>query len=307
VAKLTVVVAVLFVCAGPALQQSPPRDPVRQAAPAPKSPESEAALVAKLAASPGDKDAARALFVLYNQQGDVDKAMLVLQASAAANPSDPQGHQLVAVYYWEMASKGDSLPLTQQLAYISDGIAALDRALELKPEYVDALTYKNILLRMRANRETDPAQKQQSNAEAAALRNRAIELTKQRALINGSDAPTAVNPPPPPPPPAPGAAGYPPPQAPVRVGGNIMPPTKTRDVRPVYPPEAQEARIQGIVIIEATLDTSGRVSDAKVLRSIPILDQAAIDAVMQWEFTPTMLNGAPVPVIMTVTVNFTLM
>jgi protein TonB len=103
-------------------------------------------------------------------------------------------------------------------------------------------------------------------------------------------------PPPPPPPPA----------APVRVGGNIKAPQKVRDVRPVYPPIAQSARVQGIVIIEATIGPDGNVKDAKVLRSIPLLDQAALDAVKQWQFTPTLLNGVPVPVIMTVTVQFTL-
>ncbi len=103
----------------------------------------------------------------------------------------------------------------------------------------------------------------------------------------------------PPPPP-------PPPSAPVRVGGNIKAPTKTRNVNPVYPPIAQSARVQGVVIIEATIGPDGRVKDAKVLRSIPLLDQAALDAVKQWQFTPTLLNGVPVPVIMTVTVNFTL-
>ena len=75
---------------------------------------------------------------------------------------------------------------------------------------------------------------------------------------------------------------------------------------PQYPPIAQSARVQGIVIIEATIGPNGRVQEAKVLRSIPLLDQAALDAVRQWEFTPTLLNGVPVPVIMTVTVQFTL-
>jgi protein TonB len=103
----------------------------------------------------------------------------------------------------------------------------------------------------------------------------------------------------PPPPP-------PPPTAPVRVGGNIKQPSKTKDVKPVYPPIAQSARVQGVVIIEATIGPDGRVKEAKVLRSIPLLDQAALDAVKQWQFTPTLLNGVPVPVIMTVTVNFTL-
>jgi protein TonB len=101
----------------------------------------------------------------------------------------------------------------------------------------------------------------------------------------------------------------PPPQAgpaPVRTGGNIKAPTKTRDVKAVYPAIAQSARVQGVVIIEATIDQQGRVSDARVLRSIPLLDQAALDAVRQWEFTPTLLNGVAVPVIMTVTVQFSL-
>jgi TonB family protein len=93
---------------------------------------------------------------------------------------------------------------------------------------------------------------------------------------------------------------------PVRVGGPVSPPKKTKDVRAVYPPIAQSARVQGVVILEVTIGIDGRVQDAKVLRSIPMLDAAALDAVKQWEFTPTMLNGAPVPVMMTVTVNFTL-
>ena len=79
-----------------------------------------------------------------------------------------------------------------------------------------------------------------------------------------------------------------------------------KDVRPTYPPIAQSARVQGVVIIEATIGPSGAVQEAKVLRSIPLLDAAALDAVQQWQFTPTLLNGVPVPVIMTVTVNFTL-
>ena len=92
----------------------------------------------------------------------------------------------------------------------------------------------------------------------------------------------------------------------MRFGGNIKPPTKVKDQKPVYPPIAQSARVQGVVIIEATIGLNGKVEQAKVLRSIPLLDAAALDAVKGWEFTPTLLNGVPVPVIMTVTVNFTL-
>jgi protein TonB len=105
-----------------------------------------------------------------------------------------------------------------------------------------------------------------------------------------------VAPPPPPPPPP----------APVRVGGQIKQPTQLKRVNPEYPAIAQSARVQGVVIIEAIIGPNGKVQEAKVLRSIPLLDAAALDAVKQWEYTPTMLNNMPVPVIMTVTVNFTL-
>ena len=93
---------------------------------------------------------------------------------------------------------------------------------------------------------------------------------------------------------------------PIRVGQGVMPPRKTKDVRPVYPPAAESARVQGVVIIEATIGPDGHVAETRVLRSIPLLDEAAVAAVKQWEFTPTLINGVPVPIIMTVTVNFTL-
>ena len=93
---------------------------------------------------------------------------------------------------------------------------------------------------------------------------------------------------------------------PVRVGSGISPPAQTKKVAPVYPAEAQAARVQGVVILEAVIGTNGKVTTARVLRSIPLLDQPAIDAVTQWEYAPTLLNGVPVPVIMTVTVTFTL-
>jgi protein TonB len=79
-----------------------------------------------------------------------------------------------------------------------------------------------------------------------------------------------------------------------------------RDVRPVYPPLAIQARVQGVVIVEATIAADGSVASARVLRSVPALDDAALDAVRQWQYTPTLLNGVPVPVIMTVTVQFSL-
>ena len=87
----------------------------------------------------------------------------------------------------------------------------------------------------------------------------------------------------------------------LRIGGQIRQPTKTRHVNPVFP----EGSSPGVVILEAVIGPDGFVTDAKVLRSpAPALAQAAESAVRQWEFTPTLLNCVPVPVIMTVTVDF---
>jgi len=96
----------------------------------------------------------------------------------------------------------------------------------------------------------------------------------------------------------------PPPVQAVRVGGQIKEPKKLKNVAPVYPDIAKQARVQGVVILECTISPQGKVTDVKVLRGIPLLDSAAVDAVKQWVYTPTLLNGVPVPVIMTVTVNF---
>jgi len=97
-----------------------------------------------------------------------------------------------------------------------------------------------------------------------------------------------------------------PPEPPLRVGGHVVPPARIFKVDPVYPPVAIAVRVEGVVIIEATISRDGSVEDARVLRSVPLLDAAAVDAVRQWRFTPPRLNGVPVRVIMTVTVHFTL-
>ena len=97
-----------------------------------------------------------------------------------------------------------------------------------------------------------------------------------------------------------------PPPGPVIVGGKIKPPTRTKYVLPDYPELARSVKAQGVVIIEAIIGEDGRVEHARVLRSKPLLDEAALAAVRAWEYTPTLLNGKPTAVIMTVTVQFTL-
>jgi protein TonB len=103
-----------------------------------------------------------------------------------------------------------------------------------------------------------------------------------------------------------GLPDAPPPPAAVRVGGQIKEPKKLKNIAPVYPDIAKQARVQGVVILECTISPQGKVTDVKILRGIPLLDASAVEAVKQWVYSPTLLNGVPVPVIMTVTVNFRL-
>jgi len=94
---------------------------------------------------------------------------------------------------------------------------------------------------------------------------------------------------------------------PVRVGGDVLAPTRVSTVDPVYTEVARKARIEGIVIIEAIIDRNGNVTDARILKPLPFgLDQEALRAVRQWKFKPGTLNGTAVPVIYTLTVNFRL-
>lgn len=118
-------------------------------------------------------------------------------------------------------------------------------------------------------------------------------------VLGGVPEPEATPPPPPP-------TQAPAPKGPVRVGGQIKEPSKIRNVPPAYPDIAKQARVQGVVVLEAVISPSGEVTNVRVLRGVPLLNDAAALAVRQWRYTPTTLNGQPVAVVMTVTVNFRL-
>jgi periplasmic protein TonB len=109
-------------------------------------------------------------------------------------------------------------------------------------------------------------------------------------------------PPPPPPPPS----SPPPPRKPVRVGGEIKEPTLIYRVDPVYPMLAQVRQLEGVVILEAIVDEEGKVESVRVLRSPGVFEQAAIDAVRQWRYSPVILNGRPEKFILTAVVSFRL-
>ena len=106
--------------------------------------------------------------------------------------------------------------------------------------------------------------------------------------------------------PAPREAAPAAPRVPLRVGQGVREPRKILDATPIYPALALSARVQGAVILEAVINERGVVERVRVLRSIALLDAAAIDAVSRWRYTPTLLNGTPVAVLMTITINFRL-
>ena len=122
------------------------------------------------------------------------------------------------------------------------------------------------------------------------------------SILSANAAPPVMAPPPPPPPPpAPKAAG---PVEPIRVGGVVKEPKVVKMTPPVYPPLASRARVGGTVILEATLTAQGNVEEIRVLTGHPLLIEAAINCVKQWQYEPTYLNGVPVPVILTAKVHF---
>jgi periplasmic protein TonB len=122
----------------------------------------------------------------------------------------------------------------------------------------------------------------------------AVSTSDVGALVDGAARVTPL------PPPSPKPLG------PIKVSELVQPPKKIVDARPIYPDLARQARVEGTVVLEAILDRNGRVDQVFVVRSVPLLDSAALDAVRQWRYTPTALNGQPVAVLMTITIRFTL-
>ena len=243
----------------------------------------EAARWFRLAAAKGHASAQSSLGVLH------ERGLGVLQdASEAARwyrLSAEQGYPLGQLNFGVVLADGHGVAADLVEAHKWLNLAAARAPAEHQKSIAD--------VRDRVAQKMTPAEIAEAQRRARGW----LEAFAQGGVSDGV-APSSSIPLPPPPPP--------PPAAPIRVGGDIAAPTKTRHVDPIYPPIAQSARVQGSVIIEATIGADGKIVDAKVLRSIPLLDKAALDAVHQWEFTPTLLNGVPVPVIMTVTVSFTL-
>jgi TonB family protein len=173
---------------------------------------------------------------------------------------------------------------------IESGLRALEKALEINPQYADAMAYTNLLIRERADlRDTqeeyrlDVATADEWVRKALAAKKAEVERRNAIATVNSQTAPSRI-----------------------QISGDVVERKRLRDVPPVYPELAKQAGIQGAVRLNIVIDKQGRVSDIKVISGHPLLIPAALDAVKQWEFSPTLLNGQAVEVFTEVSIPFVL-
>ena len=233
-----------------------------------------------------------------------EQEVALFEKTAASEPNNASAQHVVGTFYFEK-TRDATLSDDEKRACIERGLAAEDRALAADPAYVPALVYKNLLLRVQSTLEPDPAMRAALIRDADALRTRALQLQREASSMAVPEG-TIVTPGPPPPPPPPPPGG---------VAGDIQwvyadtdytapgrRPVKIKDVRPVYAPMVMASGIKGDVVVEATVDPRGKVAMLRVVRTLPMLTQATIDAVRQWEFDPATVGGEPV--VVTVTASF---
>ncbi|MDE3154239.1 MAG: tetratricopeptide repeat protein [Acidobacteriota bacterium] len=130
---------------------------------------------------PDDSSVYLQLAGFYNRQGEFDKTIEALQERIQKEPNNPEAYYTVATYYWDKAYRDASLKNEQKLDYVNKGIDAIDQALKIRPDYMEALVYKNLLLRLEANLIKDPKKQQDLIKQADKLRDQANELRKKKA------------------------------------------------------------------------------------------------------------------------------
>jgi TonB family protein len=216
-------------------------------------------------------------------QRSVDRAREAL----VREPAAPDLHHRLAAALWARTVKDPELTDAERIAALREAVTEEDAALRVRPDYLDALRFKSMLLGAVAARTADPAERGRALADASRVDAQA-SAAEQGASSGDPFAAEVAQ------------------LHALKVGAGIRPPTRIHNVHPEYPADARAAGVQGVVVIDCLIDTTGHVASTRVLRSVPALDAAALDAVRQWEYQPVLLNGAPVPVLMTVTVNFTL-
>lgn len=271
------------------------------------------------------------LFRMAGQPFDKSKfeeSKTYFQRHIQLKPQDPEPYYWVGVTDWYLAyhenqevrraynkeqlpnqiKDADPLPPTVRADYVSkygamveDGITDLEKAILLRPNYDDAMAYLNLLYRRKADMV-------KTEADRASFQKKADDLVdKVKAIQQANEAagkaPRVIGllapplPPPPPPPPLPQT---------IRVEGAVEATKMISRVNPSYPPLARQTRISGAVRLHAIIGKDGSVQHLDVISGHPLLLQSALDAVRQWRYQPTLLNGEPVEVDTTIDVAFSL-
>ena len=131
-------------------------------------------------AKPNDPAVYLQLANFYNAQGDFEKTIQYLNERIKIEPNNPEAHYTVATYYWDKANRDFRLSDKEKIQYVMDGLGSVDKAISIKSDYMEAIAYKNLLLRLQANLEKDPKKQQALLKEADELRDKATELRKQK-------------------------------------------------------------------------------------------------------------------------------
>jgi tetratricopeptide (TPR) repeat protein len=150
--------------------------------------EAEKALLDSIKAKPNEPLGYQMLAAYYNRQGDFQKTMEAWQKRADAEPKNPEAWHTIGVYYQDKVFKDKKLPRATALDFTLKGIAAEDKALSLSPEYFEALTYKNILMKQQALYETDPAKRKDLLAESEVIRKKALEVQAKQGGAAAGEA-----------------------------------------------------------------------------------------------------------------------
>ena len=148
--------------------------------------QAEAALLKARDAHPKDTAVYMQMAAFYNRQGRFDKTMEALNQRAAQDPHNPEGYYTIAVYYWDKTFRDKALNDATRHEYINSGMEAVNKAISIKPDYLEAIVYKGLLLRLQANMEKDRTKQQALLKEADALRDRAKVLQKSKQAGAGA-------------------------------------------------------------------------------------------------------------------------
>jgi TonB family protein len=282
-------------------------------------------------AEPANLEARFTLAAVLEAEGELGQAGQILEQARAAYPDDnAAGAQLAAFTHrgaarvWEAVSRDTSLDPEARVARLEEAAGAETRALQFDPNLVDAVVTKESIVRALADEEQDANRRAALLTQADDLRARATRLRQglglgglarrsapgegapdagsewrrpaSRRYRGAGEAPVVAQ----------ETAPTAPPETGTARGEEVPPPRRVKYVPPVYPQDAIEMGIEGTVVIEVRIDEQGSIVDAKVVESIRLLDAAALDAVRQWQYAPTIRDGKAIPLTATVSVAFSL-